>query len=72
MAVGDIARRVRADHDAGQQVADDRRKPESVGEIAKDQRGSEAAGEGEDEVMHVGMGKCRRTLPIRLLLSATF
>jgi hypothetical protein len=72
MAVRDIARRVRADHDAGQQVADDRRQTEPVGEVTKDERGTKAADEGEDEIMHVGMGKCRCILLTGDKLSATF
>jgi hypothetical protein len=48
--VGDEPRRVRADDDAGQQVADDRREPQSLGDVPQDQRGRQPAGQRQDQV----------------------
>ncbi len=48
--VGDEARRVRPDEQAGQQIADDRRQPEPVRDVAQDERRRQAAGERQDQV----------------------
>ena len=53
MGVGDEARRVGADGDAGQQVADDWGKPGALGEVAEHERGGEASREGEDQIDRV-------------------
>ena len=47
--VGDEAWRVRADHDAGEQVADDRRQAEPMRDVPEDERRAEPAGQREDE-----------------------
>ena len=49
VAIGDEARRVGADDEPGQQVADDRRQAQTLCQIAADERGDEGAGEREDE-----------------------
>ena len=49
-AVGDEARRVRADEQPGEQVADDRRQPEPVRDVAEDQRRGQAAGQRQDQI----------------------
>ena len=49
--VGDEAGRVRADQRAGEQVADDGRKPEALRDVAQDQRGAEASGQRQDQVV---------------------
>ena len=51
--VGDEAGRVRADQRAGEQVADDRRQAEPLREVAEHQRGGQAAGQREDQVVAV-------------------
>ena len=50
LPVGDEARRVRPDHEARQQVADDRREPEAERHVAAGQRRGQPAGEREDQV----------------------
>ena len=43
------ARRERPDHDAGDDVADDRGQPQAPGDEAADERGSQADRDGGDE-----------------------
>ena len=50
VAIGDEPGRVRPDHQPGQEVADDRRQLQALGEIAPDERSDEAAGECEDQI----------------------
>ena len=42
VGVGDDPGRERADRDAGEQVTDDRRQPEAIGDDAADEAGAEA------------------------------
>ena len=51
--IGHEARRVRPDQHAGQQIAHDRRKAQALGDVAKHERGAEAAREGQDELVTV-------------------
>jgi hypothetical protein len=46
--VGDEARRMRSDERTGQEIADDGREANPLGEISQDKRRGEAAGERED------------------------
>jgi hypothetical protein len=46
--VGDETRRVRTDEDAGEQIADDRRKAEALREVSEDECCREPAGECGD------------------------
>ena len=57
-SIGLEAGRVRADDDAGQQIADDRRQLEPMRDRTEHQRSGEPAGEREDEidVVHGGRG----------------
>jgi hypothetical protein len=50
MPVGDEARSVRSHGNAGQEVADDGRKSQSVRHVAQDQRGRQTASQGQDQV----------------------
>ena len=52
--VGDIARRERADQDAGQQIADQRRDAQTLGERAEDKGEHEADNDGGNQrrMMH--------------------
>ena len=47
------ARRVRADDDAREQVANDRGQPETLGDVAENQRGREAERQRQDQVQVV-------------------
>jgi hypothetical protein len=46
--VGDKARRVRPDERAGQQIADDRRQADPLGDVSQEERRGEPAGEREN------------------------
>jgi hypothetical protein len=46
--VGNEARRVRPDERAGQEIADDRRQTDPLGDVSQEQRRGEPAGESED------------------------
>ena len=54
--VGDKPRSVRADDNPGQQISNNRGEADAVGEESKDQGGSQATGQGQDqvEVVHAG------------------
>ena len=49
-AVGDEARRVRPDDDAGDEIADNRRQPQPLRDEAADQRRDQAAGQRQDQI----------------------
>ena len=51
--IGHEPRRVRSDDDAGEEVADDGRESQPVGDISRRQCGREAAGQREDQVNRV-------------------
>jgi hypothetical protein len=51
--IGDKARRVRPDEGAGQEVADDRRQADSLGDVAQEEGRGEPAGERENQVVAV-------------------
>ena len=59
--VGDEARRVRSDDDAGEHVADERRQPEPLRDPAEDERDGKPAGESDDdrEVVHAARKRHR-------------
>ena len=48
--IGDEARRVRADEEAGEQIADDRREAEPLGREAQQARRAEPAGQRENQI----------------------
>ena len=58
--------RVRADERAGQQVADDRRQAQPLGDVAEDEGGGQAAGEREDQVVSM-----HAALPVLTVLGAS-
>ena len=51
LEVGGEARRVRADGHAGEEEADHRGEPQSVGEVAQDQRRGHGGGESQHDIV---------------------
>jgi hypothetical protein len=56
--IGDEAGRIRSDEQAADQIPDDRRQAETLGDVAEQQRRREAAGERPDQIDAVHAANC--------------